>query len=56
MKYTVTKLGEGNESADSILGNYLTELKLRHHTPTKAKSMMDIQPGLFQLPQAEKDD
>ena len=28
MKHNVTKLGEGNESVDSVLGNYLTELKL----------------------------
>ena len=41
MKYTVTKLGEGNESADSILGNYLTELKLINHTSRKASSMID---------------
>ena len=30
MKHNVTGLEEGNESADSVLGNYLTELKLRH--------------------------
>ena len=56
MKYTVTKLGEGSESADSVLGNYLTELKLRHHTSRKASSMTDSQPELLQLPQAERDD
>ena len=56
MKHTVTKLGEGNESADSVLGNYLTELKLRHHTSRKASSTIDNQPELLQLPQAEKDD
>ena len=56
MKHTVTKLGEGNESVDSVLGNYLTELKLRHHTSRKASSMMDIQPELLQFPQAEKGD
>ena len=56
MKYTITKLGEGNESADSVLGNYITECKLRHHTSSKASSMTDVQPELLQLPQAEKDD
>ena len=53
MKYTVTKLGEGNEFADSVLGNYLTELKPRHHTSKRASSMMDTQPELLQLPQAK---
>ena len=56
MKHTVTKLEKGNESADSILGNYLTELKLRHHTSRKASSMIDTQPELLQLPQDERDD
>ena len=56
MKHTVTKLGEGNESTNYVLGNYLTELKLRHHTSGKASSMIDTQPELLQLPQAEKDD
>ena len=56
MKHTVTKLGEGNESAISILGNYLTELKLRYHTTGKASAMIDIQPELLQLPQADKND
>ena len=56
MKHTVTKLGEGNESVDSVLGNYLTELKLRHHTPRKASSMIDNQPELLQLPHADEDD
>ena len=56
MKYTVTKLGEGNESADSILGNYLTELKLRHHSSKRASPVMDTQPELLQLPQVESDD
>ena len=56
MKHNVTGLGEGNESADSVLGNYLTELKLRHHTSRKASSMIDTQPELLQLPLVEKDD
>ena len=56
MKHTITKLGESNESAESVLGNYLTELKLRHHTSKRASSMIDTQPGLVQLPQAVRDD
>ena len=56
MKHTVTKLGEGNESVISILGNYLMELKLRYHTIGKASSMIDVQPELLQFPQADKDD
>ena len=56
MKYTVTKLGEGNESANSILRNYLTELKLRHHSSKRASPMMDTHPELLQLLQAEIDD
>ena len=56
MKHNVTGLGEGNESTDSVLGNYLTELKLRHHASRKAISMIDTQPELLQLPQDERDD
>ena len=56
MKNTVTRLGEGNESTDSILGNYLAELKLEHHSSKRASSMTDTQPELLQLPQAESDD
>ena len=56
MKHTVTKLGEGNEFANSVLGNYLTNLKLKHHTSKKASSIIDIQPDLLRFPQANKDD
>ena len=56
MKNTVANLREGNESANSVLGNYLTELKLRYHASGKASSMTDTQPDLLQLPQADKDD
>ena len=55
MKHNVTGLGEGNESADSVLGNYLTELKLRHHTAKKASSMTDTQLELLHFPHAERD-
>ena len=56
MKYTVIRLGEGNESTDSILGNYRTEFKLGHHPSKRASPMMDTQPELLQLPQAKSDD
>ena len=56
MKHNVTKLGEGNESADSVLGNYLIELKLRHLNLREASHMIDTQPELLQLPQADKDE
>ena len=41
MKHNVTKLGEENESTDSVLGNYLTGLKLEHLSSKKANPMMD---------------
>ena len=56
MKHNVTKLGEENESADSVLGNYLTELKLEHHSSKRANLMMDTQSELLRLPQAERSD
>ena len=56
MKHNVTKLGEGNESADSVLGNYLTEFELRHLTSRKASYITDTQPELLQLPQAVRND
>ena len=56
MKHNVTGLEDGNESADSVLGNYLTELKLRHHTSKEPRSMINTQPELLQLPQPERDD
>ena len=56
MKHNVTKLGEGNESAESVLGNYLTEFELRNLTPKKASHMTNTQLELLQIPQAVKDD
>ena len=56
MKHNVTRLGEGNESADSVLGNYLTELELRYLTSIKASYMTDTQRELLQLPQAVRND
>ena len=55
MKHNVTKLGEESESADAVLGNYLTELKLEHHS-SKASPVTNTQPELHQLPQAERND
>ena len=56
MKHTVTKLGKGNESVDSVLGNYLIELKIRHLTERKASSKINYQPEILQLPQDNEDD
>ena len=56
MKHNGSKMGEENESAESVLGNHLTECKLRHHTSRKASPMMDAQPELLQLTQAEIND
>ena len=56
MKHNVTKLGEGNESAESVLGNYLTELELRHLTSRKDSYMNDTHLELLQLPQVVRDD
>ena len=56
MKHTVTKLGENSEPGNSVMGNYQTELKLRHHTSRKASSTIDTQPELLQLPQADEDE
>ena len=54
MKHTITKLEEGNESANSVLGNYLMELELRYHASKKDSNMSDIQPDLLQLSQADE--
>ena len=56
MKHTITKLEEGNEFANSVLGNYLTELELRYHASEEASSMTDAQPGLLQCSQADEID
>ena len=52
----MSKLGEGNESVDSVLGNYLTELKLEHPSLKRASLRKDIQPELLRLPQDERND
>ena len=56
MKHTVTNLEEGNESAYSVLGNYLTELELRYHASKEASNMTDTQPNLLQFSQADGSD
>ena len=56
MKHNVTRLGKENESAESILGNYLTELKLEHRYSKKGQPVMDTQSELLQLPLAERND
>ena len=56
MKHTITKLGEENEFANSILGNYLTELELRYHASEEAGNMIDTRPDLLQFSQANGSD
>ena len=56
MKHTITKLEGGNESANSVLGNYLTDLELRYHASKEARNMTDTQPGLLQFSQADGSD
>ena len=56
MKHTITMLEEENESANSVLGNYLMELELRYFASEKASNMIDIQPVLLQLSQADEID
>ena len=56
MKHTITKLEEGNESTNSVLGNYLTELELRYHASDESNSMTDTQPDLLQCSQADGSD
>ena len=53
MKHTITKLEEEKESTNSILGNYLMELELRHLAPEEASNMTDTQPDLLQCSQAD---
>ena len=47
MKHTIAKLEEGNESANSVLGNYLTELELRYYASEEASNITDTQPDLL---------
>ena len=55
MKHNITKLEEGNESANFVLG-YLIELKIRYHASEKASNMTDTQPNLLQLSQVDEID
>ena len=48
MKHTITKLEEENESANSVLGNYLMELELRHHALEEASNIINTQSNLLQ--------
>ena len=56
MKHTITKLEEGNESTNSVLGNYLTKLELIYHASVEASNMTDTQPDLLQFSQANGSD
>ena len=41
MKHTITKLEDEKESANSILGDYLMELELKHLASEEASNMTD---------------
>ena len=56
MKHTVTKLEEENESVNSVLGNYLIELELRHPTSEEASNITDTQSDLLQCSRADEID
>ena len=47
MKHTITKLEEEKESSNSVLGNYLVGLELRHLASEEASNMIDTQPDLL---------
>ena len=53
MKHTITKLEEENESANSVLGNYLIELELRHLASEEVNNIIDTQPDLLQCSRAD---
>ena len=53
MKHTITKLEEEKGPANSVLGNYLMELKLRNLVSEEANSMTDTQPNLLQGSQVD---
>ena len=56
MKHTITKLEEENESTNSVLGNYLTELRLRHLALEEANNMTDTQTNLLRCSRADEID
>ena len=54
MKHTVTKLEEENESVNSVLGNYLIELELRHFASEESSNIIDTQTDLHQCSRADE--
>ena len=56
MKHTITMLEEEKEPANSVLGNYLMELKLRHMALEAANNMTNTQPDLLQFSRADGSD
>ena len=56
MKHTITRLGEGNEFSNFVLGNYLTEFELRYHASEEASNMTNTQPDLLQFSQDDGSD
>ena len=53
MKHNVTKLEENNEPVNSVLGNYLIELKLGNYQEEEASSTPDTQPDLLRFSRAD---
>ena len=56
MKHNVTQLEEKNESANSVLGNYLIDLELRHPASKEASNITDTLPDLLQCSWANEID
>ena len=56
MKHNVTQLEEKNESANSVLGNYLIELELGNYQAKEASSTSDTQPDLLRFSWADEID
>ena len=47
---------EVNESVNSLLGNYLIDLELRHFSSEEANNIVDTQPDLLQCSRDDKID
>ena len=56
MKHNVTQLEEKNDSANSVLGNYLIELEPRNYQVEEAGSTPDTQPDLLRFSRADEID
>ena len=56
MKHNVTQLEEKNEQVNSVLGNYLIELKPRNSQAEEASNTPDTQPDLLRFSWADEID